>query len=126
MTKDHGPTNTEGQPGLGRAALSGLCPRCNAPTLFEAPARLAMKCSQCGLQFSELERGGRFVGIATMLLALVMIVTALAIEEYFRPPLLLQLVFWAPVTVGGVIGFLRLYKTTLLYAAYERQQDKRP
>lgn len=59
----------------------------------------------------------------TVILAIVLMMIAVGIEAAFRPPLWLQAAFWAPVTVGGVIFALRLYKTLLLYSAYERQKE---
>lgn len=56
----------------------------------------------------------------TLLLALVLTILALTVDWLLAPPLWLQLAFWAPVTVGGVIFALRLFKTVLFYAAYER------
>lgn len=55
-----------------------------------------------------------------MVLALVIACLALAIDALLAPPVWLQFAFWAPATVGGVLFTLRLYKTALLYAAYER------
>ncbi|MFL0670114.1 MAG: DUF983 domain-containing protein [Erythrobacter sp.] len=115
-----GPDENKGQPGLFSAALSGLCPHCGAPSLFAAPAAIAERCGACGLEFLPLERGSRWAGVFTMLLALVLTGLALGIDALIAPPLWLQLAFWAPVTVGGVIFSLRLFKTWLLYAAYER------
>lgn len=112
-----------GQPGLVSAALSGLCPRCGAKTLFGAPAQLADGCTACGLDFLLLERGGRFVGVLTMLLAMVVILAALGLDEWLRPPLWLSLVIWAPVTVGTVIFALRCYKTMWVYHQYEESQQ---
>jgi len=123
MTPGESPTEKKGQPGLVSAALSGLCPRCGAKTLFGALAGLAEQCSNCGLDLLALERGGRFVGVVTMLLALVLILAALGIDEWLRPPLWASLVFWAPVTVGTVIGFLRFYKTMWVYHQYEESQQ---
>ncbi|WP_232305250.1 DUF983 domain-containing protein [Erythrobacter dokdonensis] len=108
---------------LARAALSGLCPRCGAKTLFAAPAGLAEECASCGLDFLTLERGGRFVGVLTMLLALVLIFAALGVDEWLRPPLWASLAFWAPVTVGTVIGALRLYKTIWIYHSYQGSEE---
>jgi len=116
------PSEQKGQPGLVSAALSGLCPRCGAKTLFEGPAQLADECSHCGLNILSLERGGRFVGVVTMLLALGLMLAALGVDEWLRPPLWLSLVVWLPVTVGGVIGALRLYKTMWVYHQYEERQ----
>lgn len=123
MTPDESPTEKKGQPGLVSAALSGLCPRCGERTLFEGPAQLADTCSNCGLDILALERGGRFVGVVTMLLALVLILAALGVDEWLRPPLWASLLFWGPVTVGSVIGGLRLYKTMWVYHQYEERQQ---
>jgi uncharacterized protein (DUF983 family) len=121
MAPGESPKDSEGQPGLVSAALSGLCPRCGARTLFVGTAQLADDCANCGLDFLALERGGRFVGVVTMLLALVLIMAALAVDEWLRPPLWASLVFWGPVTVGCVIGALRLYKTMWVYHQYEER-----
>lgn len=115
---------TEGQSGIFRAALLGLCPHCGERTLFEAPARVALKCSNCELDLGALERGGRFAGLLTALVAIILIMLAYAVEATLRPPLWLQAAFWAPVTVGLVVFVLRLFKTTLLYASYERSQEQ--
>lgn len=117
-----GPGEQKGQPGLVSAALSGFCPRCGAKTLFNGPAQLADECSACGLDIISLERGGRFVGVVTMALALVLILAALGVDEWLRPPLWASLLFWAPVTVGSVIGGLRFYKTMWVYHQYEEHQ----
>lgn len=117
-----GPGEQKGQPGLVSAALSGLCPRCGAKTLFNGTAQLADECSACGLDIISLERGGRFVGVVTMALALVLILAALGVDEWLRPPLWASLLFWAPVTVGSVIGGLRFYKTMWVYHQYEEHQ----
>ena len=118
-----GPGEQKGQPGLVSAALSGLCPRCGAKTLFAAPAALADQCANCSLDIISLERGGRFVGVVTMLLALALILAALGVDEWLRPPLWASLVFWGPVTVGAVIGAIRFYKTMWIYHQYEESQQ---
>lgn len=122
MLPDESPTKQKGQPGLVSAALSGLCPRCGAKTLFAAPAALAHDCKSCGLDLHALERGGRFVGVVTMLLALALILAALSVDEWLRPPLWASFLFWGPVTVGTVIGALRFYKTMWVYHQYEESQ----
>lgn len=123
MGSGESPSEQKGQPGLFSAALSGLCPRCGARTLFAAPARLTAECAECGLNFLNLERGGRFVGVVTMLLALALILAALGVDEWLRPPLWASLLFWGPVTVGAVIFGLRFYKTMWVYHQYEERQQ---
>jgi len=123
MTPDESPTENKGQPGLVSAALSGLCPRCGARTLFAGPAQLADGCSACGLDILSLERGGRFVGVVTMLLALVLILAALAVDEWLRPPLWASFLFWGPVTIASVVFALRFYKTMWVYHQFEESQQ---
>lgn len=123
MLPDESPNQGKGQPGLVSAALSGLCPRCGGRTLFAAPAALSDECAQCGLDFRKLERGGRFVGILTMLLALALILAAMAVDEWLRPPLWASFLFWGPVTVASVIFGLRFYKTMWVYHQYEESQQ---
>ncbi|MBD2842300.1 DUF983 domain-containing protein [Erythrobacter rubeus] len=118
------PTHEKGQSGLFQAALSCLCPRCAQPTLFEAPARVALKCENCQLDFTGLERGGRLAGLVTVLIAAILIGLATAIDVAISPPFWLQVMFWAPATVAAVIGVLRFYKTALLYRQYEAQTGK--
>lgn len=122
MLPGESPTKKKGQPGLVSAALSGLCPRCGAKTLLAGPAGLADQCSACGLDILSLERGGRFVGVVTMLLALVLICVALTVDEWLRPPLWASFLFWGPVTVGSVIFGLRFYKTMWVYHQYEESK----
>ncbi|NVE94520.1 DUF983 domain-containing protein [Altererythrobacter sp. JGD-16] len=98
-----------------------MCPRCGVRTVFDAPAQVADKCTSCGLDFSELEGGGRFVGLLTMIIALGLIGIAWWIDSAFRPSLVLQMIVWLPVTVAVVIGSLRLFKIVFLYACYERR-----
>jgi uncharacterized protein (DUF983 family) len=90
--------------------------------LFAGTAQLADECAKCGLDILSLERGGRFVGVVTMLLALVLILAALGVDEWLRPPLWASFLFWAPVTVGSVIFALRFYKTMWVYHQYEERQ----
>ena len=121
MPADESPSHEKGQPGIGRAALSGLCPRCGEPTLFDAPARVAFECAKCGLDFTRYERGGRLVGVLTMLVTATLIGLAIGVDVALDPPMWLQAIFWAPVTILAVIGTLRLFKTALLYARFEKE-----
>ena len=118
MNPGRGPDHEKGQPGLGRAALFGLCPRCGERTLFEAPARIALSCEACGLDLGALERGGRLAGLLTLVLAALLIALALWVDAAFAPRLWLQALVWGPVTAASVILALRFYRTALLYRQY--------
>ncbi|MEO1048625.1 MAG: DUF983 domain-containing protein [Pseudomonadota bacterium] len=116
------PDPSKGQSGLLQAALFGLCPNCGAPTLFEAPARVAGQCPACGQELAALERGGRLAGLLTIAVAALLITAAIAVEELLRPPLWLQVIVWAPLTVAAVLGGLRLLKTASVYREFLNSQ----
>ncbi|MEL7447083.1 MAG: DUF983 domain-containing protein [Pseudomonadota bacterium] len=90
--------------------------------MFEAPARIAFKCSACGLKLAELEKGARLAGLITIVVAALLISAAIALDIAVRPPLWLHAVIWIPLTIGGVIGSLRLFKVTMLYSSYEHRR----
>ncbi|MEP3049980.1 MAG: DUF983 domain-containing protein [Erythrobacter sp.] len=101
-----------------------MCPRCSDRCLFASPASIAEKCKACELDFWELERGSRAASLITFAVAAILIMIALTIESIWRPPLLLQFLFWAPVTIVAVVGSLRLFKTAILYANFEKQRSR--
>jgi len=119
MTESPRSQDTKGQPGLIQAALFGMCPRCGTRTLFEAPGRVAGECRSCGLVLADLERGARLAGLLTIAIAALLITLALVMDEALRPPLWLHVVIWTPLTIGGVLGSLRLFKTAAVYRQYE-------
>ncbi|MEM1195182.1 MAG: DUF983 domain-containing protein [Pseudomonadota bacterium] len=112
----------QGQSGLIQAALLGLCPHCGARSLFEAPAQIAGQCGSCKEPLAELERGGRLAGLLTILVAALLIVCALAFDEWVRPPIWLHAVLWVPLTIGAVLGALRVFKTASVYREFEKRR----
>ena len=117
------PDPSKGQSGLFQAALFGLCPNCGSPTLFAAPARVAWRCSACQQELAALERGGRLAGLLTIAVAALLITAAIAVVELLRPPLWLQVIVWAPLTVTAVLGGLRLFKTARVYRQFLSSQS---
>ncbi|MEM7690741.1 MAG: DUF983 domain-containing protein [Pseudomonadota bacterium] len=105
-----------------QAALFGLCPRCGARSLFEAPAMVAGRCTACEQPLAELERGGRIAGLLTIAVAAIVMTAAFALDEWVRPPLWLHVVLWAPLTIGAVLFALRFYKVVGVYSAYEKRR----
>ena len=118
MDRGFAPKDTKGQPGLFQAALFRMCPQCASPTLFKAPAKVADTCRVCGQELAGLERGQRLAGLLTIMVAALLITGALALDTFVRPPLWLHGVIWLPVTIGSVLGVLRLFKTASIYRAY--------
>ena len=125
MSKGASSEKTKGLPGVTQAALFGLCPRCHAKTLFDAPASVAFRCSECGLELAQLERGNRAATLVTFLVAAVMIGLALSIDEWLRPPMWVMALVFVPMTIAIVLGAIRFFKTLLLMARYERSLEQK-
>ena len=107
---------SEGQSGLVQTALFGLCPRCGAKALWEAPAAFAPTCRGCRLAFADYETRGRGLYFVLLPLIALLMAGALKLDEAVRPPLWLLLGLIVVLVPSAIIGALRLMKCALLLA----------
>lgn len=112
--------NFEGRPPLWRAALFGLCPACDAPTLFDGPIQFAPHCPACGQDFSANNVGDGPAAFLTMIISALVISLAMTLEFAVYPPFWLHVLLWVPFTIAGVVGGLRLAKGLLFHAEVRR------
>jgi len=103
------------------SALQGLCPQCGATTLFAGPVRFADKCRACGLDFSQYNVGDGPAALLTLVVGALVMALAVAVELTIRPPLIVHALLWIPVTMGAVLGGLRIAKAALLIAEHRKQ-----
>jgi uncharacterized protein (DUF983 family) len=108
----------EGQPGIAKAALFGLCPKCSAKTLFAGPARFAERCGNCGLDYAAFNVGDGPAALLTLVIGAVIIVLALMLDSAARPPFWVHVIIWVPVTAAMTVYSLRVSKGALLAAEY--------
>jgi uncharacterized protein (DUF983 family) len=120
MTPDS-PETGKGQPSIGEAALSGLCPRCGAKTLFAGTARFAPKCSVCGLDFTRFNVGDGPAAFLTLIVGTLVVVLAIWVQLAFEPPFWVHIVLWLPLTAVLTLGGLRLAKAALLASEYRNK-----
>lgn len=109
-----------GQPGLVPAALSGLCPRCGARTLFAGIAAFAPRCRVCGLDYSRFNVGDGPAAFLTLIIGALVTGLALWLELAAHPPFWVHVVLWVPVTAAAVVWGLRVGKAALLAAEFRR------
>ncbi len=105
---------------LATSALKGLCPQCGAATLFAGPVRFADKCRACALDFSQYNVGDGPAAFLTLVVGALVMALAVTVELTVRPPLLVHALLWIPVTIGAVMGGLRIAKAALLIAEHRR------
>lgn len=113
--------DAKGQPGIGRAALLGLCPRCGGRTLFAGVAQFAPRCRACGLDLGQFNVGDGPAAFLTLIIGALITGLALWLELAWHPPFWLHIVLWVPLTAGAVVWGLRAGKSALLAAEYQRR-----
>lgn len=106
------------EPTVQDAALRGLCPRCGAPTLYETFLGFAKRCRVCALDFAAFNVGDGPAAFLTLIVGTVVTILAIAVELAFEPPIWVHLLLWGPLTLGLVIGSLRIAKAALLALEY--------
>ena len=111
--------NDEGRPPIWRAALFGLCPACDAPTLFAGPIALAPRCDVCGQDFGNNVGDGP-AAFLTMIVSALVIALAMTLEFALYPPFWVHVLLWVPFTIAAVVGGLRFAKGLLFHAELRR------
>lgn len=111
----------EGQPGIAKAALFGLCPRCGAKTLFSGSAKFADRCGSCGLDYSRFNVGDGPAAFLTMGVGAIIIILAILLDIATRPPFWVHVIIWVPVTAALTLFLLRFAKGALLASEYRNR-----
>lgn len=107
-------------PSLAAASLSGLCPRCGAPTLFKGPVAFADRCRTCGLDFHSFNVGDGPAAFLILVVGAILAIAAIAVDLAFTPPWWVHLV-WIPVGAALTVAGLRLGKSALIAQEYRHQ-----
>jgi uncharacterized protein (DUF983 family) len=113
--------NHKRQPGIAKAAFFGLCPECGAKTLYAGPVRFADKCGNCGLDYSSFNVGDGPAALLTLVIGAVIIVLAITVDAAFRPPFLVHVLIWVPLTAAMTVYSLRVAKGALLAAEHRNR-----
>lgn len=103
------------------SAATGLCPQCEARTLFASPVRFASHCRACGLDYQQFNVGDGPAAFLTMIVGALMLCLALWLEFSVHPPLIVHLLLWPPLTIMSVVGALRVAKAILLILEYRNR-----
>ncbi|MCT2558527.1 DUF983 domain-containing protein [Tsuneonella sp. YG55] len=115
------PDTEKGQPGIARAALFGLCPRCGAKTLFAGTVRFADRCRVCALDFTRFDVGDGPAAFLILIIGGLVATLAIGLQLAADPPYWLQALVWVPVTTLLVLGGLRLAKAGLLASEFRNR-----
>lgn len=109
-----------GAPAPFDCGVRGLCPRCGAKTLFKGVVAFADRCPACGLDFAAFNVGDGPAAFLTLILGGIVTVLAIWLDLKVGPPFWVHVILWVPLTIGGVVGSLRVAKGMLLALEYAR------
>ncbi len=115
---------TNGQPGIPRAAFFGLCPRCGAKGLFAGPADFAPRCAACGLDFASFNVGDGPAAFLTLIVGALIVLLALWMHFALLAPMWVMALVLVPLTSAMVVGGLRLAKAALLATEFQRRASE--
>ena len=118
------PENKKGQPEVLPAALFGLCPRCGQKTLFRSVTAFADQCRACGLDYTKFNVGDGPAAFLTLIVGGLVLALALIVELNLHPPMWVHVLLWVPITIGAVIGSLRVSKAALLILEHRNQASE--
>lgn len=109
---DH--SDSEGRPGILQAALFGLCPKCDAKTIFAGLINFSVKCDNCDLDYSAFNVGDGPAALLSLVIGALIIILAIMLDIAAHPPFWVHAVIWIPVTTMTILLSLRTAKGVLL------------
>jgi uncharacterized protein (DUF983 family) len=100
-----------------RHAIAGRCPRCGVGALFAGITRFAPACRACGLDFAGFNVGDGPAAFLILIVGAIVVALAITLELSLHPPFWVHII-WLPITLGAVLGALRIAKAMLLALEY--------
>jgi uncharacterized protein (DUF983 family) len=102
------------------SAIQGQCPKCGATTLFDGLISFAPKCRACGLDFGAFNVGDGPAAFLTLIVGALVVIGAISLQLSVEPPFWVHILIWPAVTLGLVVGGLRVGKAALLQSEYRK------
>lgn len=94
------------------------CPACGNGKLFTGILTVCNQCSACHMDLSARDPGDGPAFFVITIMGLVVVLTALAVNAAYHPPLWVHALLWIPFTLAGSIYLLRVSKSLLIAYQY--------
>jgi len=111
---------TERLPSPFAAGLRSRCPRCGEGHLFVGYLKPVSRCESCGADLSFAARSEGPAVFIILIVGVIVVGAAAAVEGLFHPPPFVHLLLWLPATVILSLALLRPFKATLIALQYQR------
>ena len=99
----------------------GKCPRCGVGDLFDGVVRFDKHCTNCGLRLDQFNVGDGPAAFLIMIVGAIVTLLAVVVQLNFEPPFWVHILLWVPLTLGLVLGLLRIAKAALLVLEYRNR-----
>jgi uncharacterized protein (DUF983 family) len=99
------------------AMLQGFlcrCPNCRASKLFDGFLKITPNCARCGEDYSHQRADDAPPYFTIFIVGHVMISLVIWSEVAFRPPLLVHMLIWIPITIAMSLALLRPIKGAIV------------
>ena len=80
----------------------------------------AATCRMCGLDFAQFNVGDGPAAFLTLIVGALVVIGAVSLQLSAGPPFWVHILIWPAVTLGLVIGGLRVGKAALLKSEYRK------
>lgn len=104
--------------------LACRCPRCGEGRLFAGYLKVLPRCESCGLDFAFADSGDGPAVFIILIVGIIIVGAAAAVEGLFHPPPFVHLLLWIPGTVILSLLLLRPFKATMIALQYRHRAEQ--
>jgi uncharacterized protein (DUF983 family) len=97
-----------------RRGFRGRCPNCGQGHLFRAFLKPVDRCDVCGEPMHHHRADDAPAYFVILIVGHIVVPLALMVEVAFRPPYLVHLALWLPLTLGLALGLLQPIKGAII------------
>ncbi|WP_369815841.1 DUF983 domain-containing protein [Erythrobacter sp. QSSC1-22B] len=83
--------------------------------------KFAPCCSACQLDYERFNVGDGPAAFLTLIIGALVTGLAIWLDASLRPPFWVHILLWVPITIGSVLGGLRVSKALLMIAEYRNK-----
>jgi len=107
-----------------KAGLRGRCPRCGEGRLFSGFLTVALRCSNCDLDYAFIDSGDGPAVFVILIIGFIVVGLALWLEVTVGPPLWVHFLLWLPLTLILSLPLLRSLKGLMIALQYKHQASE--
>jgi len=116
-------SNDEGWLAAMKRGLRRHCPRCDAPGMFTGYLKVAPRCQRCGLEFEAIRSDDVAPYFTILIVGHIVVPLLLAIEQWYSPPVWLEMAIGLPATLLLTLVLLPFIKGAVMGAIWATKPE---